>query len=70
LKRLFYVEGKFSWALIIAIGYLSLSLLIADYVWRILVAPINMFVLSAIAIDTAVAITLVGTYRFFRVRKF
>jgi hypothetical protein len=32
--KLIWVDGRFPWPLIIAVGYLAVSLFVFDYIWR------------------------------------
>ena len=41
MMRLFWLEGRLSWPFVICVGYLTLSFLIVDFVWRRLVIPLR-----------------------------
>ena len=52
MTRLLCVEGRLPWALVIAIMYIALSVLIGDYVWRSFVMPFEAFLLYGLVIET------------------
>ena len=48
--------------------FVTVSLLCADYFWRVLIMPFQMFLMLAIAVDLAAAALIWGAYRIFRNR--
>lgn len=60
MMRLFWLEGRLSWLFVICVGYLTLSFLIVDFVWRRFVMPFETLLIYAVIGDAAVAIILVG----------
>jgi hypothetical protein len=66
MKRLFWVNSRLSWPLVVAIAYVSVSAVILDYVWRIFVIQFDTLLLSAVAAEIASAILLVLCYRALR----
>jgi predicted membrane protein len=62
MTRLFWVEGRLSWPFVIALAYLSASLIVADYVWRIVVMPFDTLLIYIVAIDGVTAALLIGVY--------
>jgi hypothetical protein len=59
MKRLFWVNGRLSWPLVVAIAYVSASAVILDYVWRVVVIQFDTLLLSAIVAVVAGTILLV-----------
>ena len=62
MKRLLWVNGRLPWLLVASVVYLTVSALIVDYVWRVLVIQFDTLLLSAVVIDAAVAIGIVVLY--------
>ena len=68
MTRLFWVEGRLSWPLVIVLAYLSISLIVADYVWRHVMMSFDTLLLYMIATDTVTAVLLIGAYALYRRR--
>ena len=68
MMRLFWVDGRLSWPLVIALAYLSVSLIVADYVWRHVMMSFDTLLLYMIATDAVTAILLIGVYALCRRR--
>ena len=66
MMRLLWRNGRLSWPLLIAVGYLTLSFLILDFVWRRFVMPFDTLLIYAALGDAAVAIILVSMCLHFR----
>jgi hypothetical protein len=63
MRRLFWVNGRLSWPFVIAVAYVSVSAVILDYVWRVVVIQFDTLLLSAIVAVVAGTILLVlGSY--------
>ena len=63
MKQLFWVNGRLSWPFVIASVYLSLSLIVLDYVWRVVSISFDTLLIYATIADLAIAITLKVIYR-------
>ena len=63
--RLFWVDGRFSWTVVVIIAYLSTALLVVDYVWRVVVVEFDTFLLYALttALSLFVLIIVLMQYR-------
>jgi amino acid transporter len=59
MKRLFWVNGRLPWPLVVAIAYVSVSAVILDYVWRVVVIQFDTLLLLAVAAEVAGAILVV-----------
>jgi hypothetical protein len=57
--RLFWVDGRFSWALVVIVAYLSVVLLVVDYVWRVVVVEFDAFLLYALTIALSLFVLIV-----------
>ena len=62
MKRLFWVNGRLSWPLVVAIAYVSVSAVILDYVWRVVVIQFDTLLLLAVAAEVAGPILVVLCY--------
>lgn len=67
--RLIWIDGRLPWPLVVAVAVVSLSPVAADFVWRVVVLPIEKLVLYAILVDGAVAMLLIGWWAAVRRRK-
>jgi len=67
--RWFWIDGRFSWAFVSAVLFVTLSLLCADFAWRILIVPFESFLLLTIVVDGVLAVILVAAYRLWRARR-
>jgi len=59
MMRLFWSDGRLSWPLVIAVVLPSLSLVVLDFVWRIVVMPVELLLTYAVAIEAAIALLLI-----------
>lgn len=66
MRRLFWAEDRLSWPFVIAVGLLTLSFLILDFVWRTFVMPFETLLIYAAIGNAAVAIIFVGTCLYLR----
>jgi len=64
--RWFWIEGRFSWPFVAAIVFLSLVLVVADFIWRVLVVPAETLVALAVVACVAAALLFVVVMRFLR----
>ena len=69
MKRLIWIDGRLSWPLVIAVVFPSLSLIVVDFVWRVVVLPIEWLLLYAFLVDGAAAALLIGSCAVVRRRK-
>ena len=68
MTRLFWIDGRLPWPLVIVVAYVSASLVAADYVWRVLVVPFDTLLLYTVIVDFAIAIVMYAVYRINRRR--
>lgn len=66
MMRWFWIEGRFSWPFVAAIVFLSLVLVVADFIWRVLVVPAETLVALAVVTCVAAALLFVVVMRFLR----
>lgn len=66
MMRWFWIEGRFSWPFVAAIVFLSLVLVVADFIWRVLVVPAETLVALAGVACVAAVLLLVVVMRFLR----
>jgi len=66
MKRLFWIDGRFSWWFIAVVAYVTVSLLALDYAWRVVSMSTDTLIVYAILIDGALAILLIGIFTAFR----
>jgi hypothetical protein len=62
MTRIFWVDGRLAWPLVGVIAYLSVSLIVLDYAWRIVTMQFDTLLLYALAIAGplfAVAVALI-----------
>jgi hypothetical protein len=62
MTRLVWVNGRFGWPLIMALVFLTISMVAADFVWRLLVIPFEKLAAYAIAIDALAAALVICAY--------
>ena len=55
MMRLFWVDGRFAWPLVIAVAYVTLSVVGFDFAWRLVVLPVSRLVIYAAVLDLVVA---------------
>jgi len=60
------MNGRLSWPFVISILYITVALIIFDYVWRVVVTPFNTLLFYAFVTSVALAILLLGLTRFAR----
>ena len=64
--RLFWVDGRFSWAFVVIVAYLSAALIVIDYLWRVVVVEFDTFLLYALSVTVslfALIVVLMLQYR-------
>lgn len=66
MMRWFWIEGRFSWPFVAAIVFLSLVLVVADFIWRVLVVPAETLVALAGVACVAAVLLFVVVMRFLR----
>jgi hypothetical protein len=49
MKGFFWTDGRLSWPVIAIMAYLTTSVVIADYLWRMVVIPFNSLLVYALA---------------------
>ncbi len=59
MTRLLWVNGRLGWPLVVAVAYVSLSVVAVDYSWRVLEMPFAQLAAFSAALDLAVAALLV-----------
>lgn len=60
--RLIWTYGRFGWPLVAAIGFLSVSLIAADFAWRVLIVSFETFVMGAVLADGLLVLVMIGFY--------
>ena len=50
MGRLVWSNGSFAWPPVIALAHLAASLVVVDYIWRIVVMPFECVILLAVGI--------------------
>ena len=66
MTRLFWVDGRLSWPLVVTVGFLTLSAVIIDFVWRSLVVPFETLLIYSVICEGVAVILLVGACLQFR----
>lgn len=66
MMRWFWMERRFSWPFVAAIVFLSLVLVVADFIWRVLVVPAETLVALAGVACVAAVLLFVVVMRFLR----
>ena len=66
MTRLFWVDGRLSWPLVVTVGFLTLSAVIIDFVWRSFVIPFETLLIYSVICEGAAVILLVGACLQFR----
>jgi hypothetical protein len=69
MKRWVWMNGRLSWPFVIALVYLSVSLLLLDYIWRVIVIPFDTLLIYATVAVLGIATTLIALYRALRGRR-
>jgi hypothetical protein len=62
MKRFVWVDGRLAWPLVGGLLFIAQSLLVVDYIWRLLVLPFHRFVIYAISVDALTALVLISSY--------
>ena len=62
MMRLFWVDGRFGWPVVIALTFVTLSALILDFVWRVLTISFERLVIYAAVIDVSAAAVMIAGY--------
>ena len=58
MTRLLWVDGRLSWPLVIVVAYISASVIIVDFVWRIVVLPFDTLLLCVVTIGGSLFVLL------------
>lgn len=53
MTRFFWVDGRLSWPLVAVIGFLTLWLLVLDYVWRVVTVQFETLLIYAVISNVA-----------------
>ncbi len=69
MKRLLWIDGRLPWPLVVSVVFLSSSLVVVDFVWRVVVLPIEKLLLYAVLVDGAVTVLLIGSCAVIRRRR-
>ena len=64
--RLFWVDGRLSWPLVISVAFLTLSAVIIDFVWRSFVVPFETLLIYSVICEGVAIILLIGARLQFR----
>lgn len=59
MMRLIWTDGRFSWGLIGTIIFITLSIIIFDFAWRLISAQFYTLLIYGAAIDLATAVVVV-----------
>lgn len=63
MRTIFWIDDRLAWPPVIAITYLAISLMVCDYIWRMVQMPFETLILF-FALGNVVAIALIyGIYR-------
>jgi hypothetical protein len=52
-------DGRFAWPLVVFVVYMTLSLVIVDFVWRRFVMPFETLLIFSVLADGAVGVVLI-----------
>ena len=63
-----WINGRLSWAAIVALVYASVALIVLDYGWRLIELPIEELILYAAVLFVAGGLGLVGVHRLLKAR--
>jgi hypothetical protein len=66
MRRFIWIDGRFSWWLIGAIVFFSVSLIAFDLVWRMVKTQFGTLLIYGVMVDVAMAIILLFGARLFR----
>jgi hypothetical protein len=66
MMRLFWVDGRLPWPLVVTVGFLTLSAVIIDFVWRSFVVPFETLLIYSVIGEGVAVILLVGARFKFR----
>ena len=66
MKRWVWNNGRFGWPIIAAIVFATISLLIADFVWRTVILPFDMLLVYLLIGDAAAAAVIILAYQLVR----
>jgi len=61
MRQWIWVEGRFSWPFVVAVLYMAIFLLVADYLWRTLSLPFETFAILAFIVFTVGAVVIIVT---------
>jgi hypothetical protein len=67
MKRLFWSEGRLSWALVATVVFVTVSVLSLDLVWRTVEISFDTLLVYAVAANISAALVL--TWLFVRFRR-
>jgi hypothetical protein len=60
MKRLIWVDGRLAWPLVAIIAYVTASLVLTDYAWRLFVLPVGTLMIGAMLASAAGALLLLA----------
>jgi len=66
MKRWIWNNNRFGWPIIAAIVFATISLLIADFVWRTVILPFDALLVYLVMGNTAAAAVIILAYRLMR----
>jgi hypothetical protein len=66
MKRLFWSDGRLSWVFVIAVVFVTVSLVGLDLVWRTVVIPFDTLLVYAVIVNALAALVLTACYRWLR----
>ena len=59
MLKLLWVDGRFGWPFVIAVAFVTLSVIGFDFAWRLVVIPFDRLVIYAAAAVSGVAALLI-----------
>jgi hypothetical protein len=62
MKQLLWIDGRLPWPLVVTVAFITVSLLCVDFIWRVVVLPIETLMLIAALVVSAAAIGLIAAY--------
>ena len=62
MPRWLWMGDRFGWPVIVALVFLTISVIAIDFVWRLLVIPFGRLVAYALALDGLAAVLLAVAY--------
>jgi len=66
MKKYVWIDGRFSWYLVFILVYIDASILVTDYLWRIVTTPIETLLTFVLLGNVAVVLVIIVTLLFVR----